>query len=74
MDDTIHYIHRFTREFEKDRNYWAAGIDAVMITDTAFNRNPYYHTSEDTPEKLDYLRMAKVVDGVHAGVRALAGR
>ena len=24
VDDTIHYIHRFTREFHKDQDYWAA--------------------------------------------------
>ncbi|MFT5451329.1 MAG: putative RND superfamily exporter protein [Enterobacterales bacterium] len=24
VDDTIHYIHRFSKEFEKDKNYWAA--------------------------------------------------
>lgn len=56
------------------RNYWAAGIEAVMITDTAFFRNPRYHTAEDTPGTLDYRRMAQVVDGVHAAVLALARR
>ena len=24
VDNTIHYVHRFTREFSKDRNYWAS--------------------------------------------------
>ncbi|PCJ49029.1 MAG: transporter [Gammaproteobacteria bacterium] len=24
VDDTIHYIHRFSNEFDKDQNYWAA--------------------------------------------------
>jgi hypothetical protein len=46
------------------RNYWQLGYDAVMITDTAFIRNPHYHRATDTPETLDYERMASVVDGV----------
>ena len=46
------------------RNYWENGFDAVMITDTAYLRNPGYHTDEDRPETLDYGRLAAVVDGV----------
>jgi len=46
------------------RSYWLAGREAVMITDTAYLRNPRYHTARDTPETLDYTRMASVVDGV----------
>lgn len=46
------------------RNYWAENIPAVMVTDTAFIRNPNYHTAGDTADTLDYTRMAGVVDGV----------
>jgi Peptidase family M28 len=46
------------------RNYWAAGAEAVMVTDTAYVRNPRYHTAADTADTLDYARMAAVVDGV----------
>jgi hypothetical protein len=53
-------------------SYWARGHKAVMITDTAFERNPYYHTRGDTPEKLDYERMAEVVSGIYASLFALA--
>lgn len=53
-------------------SYWDAGYPALMVTDTAFLRNRDYHTAEDTPEKLDYERMALVVQGVHAAVRELA--
>ena len=28
-----------------------------MLTDTAFYRNPYYHTEEDTYEKLNYKKL-----------------
>jgi hypothetical protein len=53
-------------------SYWDQGYPAVMITDTAFFRNPHYHTRSDTPDTLDYGRMARVVEGVFAAVRALA--
>jgi hypothetical protein len=43
-----------------------------MITDTAFYRNPNYHTMKDTAETLDYERMAKVVDAVLGAILALA--
>lgn len=46
------------------RSYWARGMRAVLVTDTAFLRNPNYHTAADTAETLDYTRMARVVDGV----------
>jgi len=45
---------------------------AVMVTDTAFYRNPNYHRVTDTPETLDYVRAAKVVDGLANAVRNLA--
>jgi Zn-dependent M28 family amino/carboxypeptidase len=56
------------------RNFWEAGYPAVMITDTAFYRNLNYHTASDTPETLDYGRMARVVEGVCGAVVELAGR
>jgi len=59
-------------DFSDHRNYWEAGYDAVMITDTAFYRNPNYHTSRDKPATLDYGRMAMVVEGAYAAVLALA--
>lgn len=59
-------------DFSDQRNYWYLGYDAVMITDTAFYRNRNYHTAEDTAEKLDYKRMAMVVEGVYAAVMDLA--
>lgn len=57
--------------FSDHFNYWRAGYDAVMITDTAFYRNPNYHTAADTPETLDYGRMAQVVEGVFAAAERL---
>jgi hypothetical protein len=46
------------------RNYWSRGWRAVMVTDTAYLRNPNYHTMRDTSDTLDYDKMARVVDGV----------
>jgi hypothetical protein len=42
-----------------------------MVTDTAFLRNRHYHEAGDSWEKLDYRRMAQVVQGVWAVTRAL---
>ncbi len=46
-------------------SFWQFGFPAVMVTDTAFFRNPNYHRSTDTPETLDYRRMAQTVDGLY---------
>lgn len=59
-------------DFSDQLNYWDLGYRGVMITDSAFYRNPNYHEVTDTPETLDYERMAKVVKGVHQAVLALA--
>jgi hypothetical protein len=53
-------------------NYWEAGYEAVMISDTAIFRNPNYHTANDTPDTLDCNRMAMVVQGVYSAVLAAA--
>ena len=45
-------------------SYWDQGYPAVLISDTAADRNPAYHTLSDTAEHLDYDRMARVVQGV----------
>ncbi len=55
------------------RSYWRIGTSAVMVTDTAFLRNPQYHAPGDRPETLDYARMAQVVDGIANAVLWLAG-
>jgi hypothetical protein len=59
-------------DFSDHRNYWDAGYDAVMITDTAFYGNRNYHKAQDMPDSLDYKRMAMVVQGVYASVLDLA--
>jgi Zn-dependent M28 family amino/carboxypeptidase len=53
-------------------SFWQAGYPAVMVTDTAPFRYPWYHTADDTPDKVDFPRLSAVVDGLAATVRALA--
>jgi hypothetical protein len=55
-------------DFSDHLNYWNEGYVGMMVTDTAFYRNKAYHTPQDTADRLDYRRMAKVVDGVWAVV------
>ena len=58
-------------DYSDHLNYWRAGYDALMISDTAFYRNNRYHTMQDTPDTLDYNRMAMVVQGVYLAVLAM---
>jgi Zn-dependent M28 family amino/carboxypeptidase len=51
--------------------YWKFGWPALMVTDTAVFRYPHYHTLRDTPDKLSYERLARVVKGLEAVVRDL---
>jgi Zn-dependent M28 family amino/carboxypeptidase len=53
-------------------SFWRRGYRAFMVTDTAFFRYPYYHTPDDTLEKIDYLRMARVAEGLFSSFAALA--
>jgi Zn-dependent M28 family amino/carboxypeptidase len=45
-------------------SFWQEGYEAVMITDTAPFRYPHYHTADDTPDKLNYDHMARIVDAL----------
>lgn len=65
---------RATLDASDHRNYWEHGWPAVMVTDTAFLRNPNYHTMRDTADTLDYARMSRVVDGVASAVLHLSSR
>jgi len=53
-------------------SFWHHGYRAFMITDTAFYRYPYYHTAEDTPEKVDYSRLAVATDALARTFAAIA--
>ncbi len=54
--------------FSDHAPFWDAGFQAVMLTDTAMFRNPYYHTSQDTPDKLNFAFMEDVTKALLAAV------
>lgn len=53
-------------------SFWQQQYPAIMVTDTALFRNPYYHTPLDTADRVDFARMATVVGGVRKVVESLA--
>lgn len=53
-------------------SFWEQGYRALMVTDTAFYRYPFYHSPEDTAEKLDYERLAQVTEGLARALCLLA--
>ena len=48
------------------------GMPALMVTDTAPFRYPFYHGSGDTPDRIDYERLARVTSGLESVVREWA--
>ena len=52
-------------------SFWQHGYPAIMVTDTAPFRYPYYHSSSDTPDKLDYDRFTLVVSGMEKVIEEL---
>ena len=53
-------------------SFWEHGYPGIMVTDTAPFRYPHYHLSSDTPDKLDYDSMTRVVAALEKVVRHLA--
>ena len=54
-------------------SFWQQGYQALMVTDTAPFRYPYYHTAEDTPDKVNYDHLARVVAGLEHAIADLSG-
>jgi len=52
--------------------FWKEGYAALMATDTALYRTPYYHTAEDTPEKLDYASLTGATEGLFGTFQILS--
>jgi hypothetical protein len=50
-------------------NFWDEGYQAVMLTDTAFLRNPNYHTYQDTIDTLNLDAMVEITLGLARFVR-----
>ena len=55
-------------------SFWKTGYPAIMVTDTALYRYPHYHDHSDTPDKVDFDRMARVVQGIGRVVADLLNR
>ena len=53
--------------------FWQRDIAAVMVTDTALYRYPWYHKAQDTAERLDYARFARVVAGLRGMLAEVGG-
>jgi hypothetical protein len=52
-------------------SFWQTGVPAIMLTDTAPFRYEHYHRASDTPDRLDYRRLARVTLGIESVVHAL---
>jgi hypothetical protein len=48
------------------------GYKALMITDTAFFRNPNYHTTRDTIDTLNFDKMTSLCEGLIAMAKDLS--
>jgi len=55
-------------------SFWQEGYPAIMLTDTAPFRYPYYHKQQDTPDKIDPDRIARIVTGMQKVVNDLLNR
>lgn len=52
-------------------SFWDCGYPAIMVTDTAFLRNPHYHQPSDRLETLDLDFMTQICQGLMAGLQTL---
>ncbi|MEE9524853.1 MAG: M28 family peptidase [Thermodesulfovibrionales bacterium] len=59
-------------DFSDHWSFYQFDYKAIMVTDTAFYRNPNYHRLGDGPDTLDYARMAEVVNGLASALGELA--
>lgn len=55
-------------------DHWSfsqAGYPAIMVTDTALFRYRHYHRPTDTPDKVDYKKLARITLGLEQTLRDL---
>lgn len=64
----------FPARLSDHSSFWDHGYPAVMVTDTAFLRNPHYHTLADTIDTLNFPAMTEVVRGLLRFFRETADR
>jgi len=68
-------MHPMARNFSRSDhvNFWAAGLPAIQVTNTANFRNRNYHRPTDTPDTLDYDTLARVAAASALLIEDLAG-
>ncbi|UCG79901.1 MAG: M28 family peptidase [Desulfobacterales bacterium] len=54
-------------------SFWHCGYPAIMVTDTALFRYPYYHSSEDTSDKIAYHQLSRVTYGIFGALTRIVG-
>jgi len=52
-------------------SFWMNGWKALLVTDTAFLRNPHYHQPTDTPDTLDYTFLRRSTEQVAAALEGI---
>jgi Zn-dependent M28 family amino/carboxypeptidase len=55
-------------------SFWQCGYPAIMLTDTALFRYPYYHTSEDTSDKIEHYQLSRVTYGIFRALLKMVDR
>jgi Zn-dependent M28 family amino/carboxypeptidase len=53
-------------------SFWQEKYPAIMVTDTALFRYPYYHSPYDTTNRIDFARMSRVVNGMRRVVESIS--
>ncbi len=53
-------------------SFWQQGYQGIMVTDTAPYRYPYYHTEQDTLDKIDFEKLARIVNSLSDVISDLA--
>lgn len=71
LGSLIPSLHHFARS--DHTAFWEADVPAMMVTDTANFRNPHYHRPSDTPDTLDYDRLAAIVGATAVAIARMAG-
>jgi hypothetical protein len=63
-----HWVNPLLMDLDRSDHepFWRRGIPAVLLTGTATLRSPHYHRDTDTPDTLDYSRLAQVADSLAA--------
>lgn len=51
-------------------SFWQNGYSALLITDTALYRYPFYHQNNDDSDKINYNKTAQLIKGLQAVLKA----